>query len=655
MPTFTPVDHDPFADESSSAPRFTPVEHDPFASEKPTALEKAVEPITSLPSTYQGMVEESVGQMGRGVGQIATGQPWEVAKGVGNVALGGLGYVTSPINAPLHTIVGKPLEENFGIPHEYSELGASLLLPGSGVTRAIRGAEPLVVPPRPVTSGITLSKGEEAGSTAMRQAEQNFIRTGEPHAQAFQAQREQQIAAENERIAASFNPSGQQIAETPAEAGQLAQEAAQRAAAARKAEVDTAYATARRTPGEIHASALESMPNQIKQDLSLRDEPVIIDDRTTPFANKAIDDLQSRFGQTRMQNKADPFAGPSGFRSFDRNPNVTLSTIDQMRKRLVTFKNDAYASGNKADGRAAKAVLSAFDDRIDEAVNSNLFTGSPDAVKAWNNARAAHADYKTEFFAGKNDPAGRVVEKILGKYTNNPTSPQDVARYFTGGQGVTSSSLNINVANRMKTILGEQSPEWAAIKQGVFRNLVETPEGVANYGTDKLATRLGKFVNSDLGKALYSPDEQRTLQAYSNLMRKITMPPGSYNPSAPGINKAIGVVSSNLGRMLGAVIGRHIIPIPVVGEIAGAGTAAGVGHVAGRMQMANMAKQLPLVSDQIKVWQKAANKATRQSNADWSAVAKLPQTQQLSNSLSRLGIDFQSMLPAEGSPQDNRQ
>jgi hypothetical protein len=103
------------------------------------AIKKAFEPITSIPAEYQRQVQGGVEQMARGVQQIGGGSP---LSGIGNVALGGLNYVTAPINAPMHTIVGKPLEENFGIPAAVSETVGSMLLPiPKGLPRFGRAVE----------------------------------------------------------------------------------------------------------------------------------------------------------------------------------------------------------------------------------------------------------------------------------------------------------------------------------------------------------------------------------------------------------------------------------------------------------------------------------------------------------------------------------
>jgi hypothetical protein len=119
----------------------------------PSALEKAFEPITSYPSTYNEMQTSARQQIGQGAQQLSSPQSgWDIAKGLGNVGLGTLGYTASPISAALRTVVGRPLEENFGIPKEYSEFAANLALPVIGFTKlpgtkqAVQVARQLLAP-----------------------------------------------------------------------------------------------------------------------------------------------------------------------------------------------------------------------------------------------------------------------------------------------------------------------------------------------------------------------------------------------------------------------------------------------------------------------------------------------------------------------------
>lgn len=95
-------------------------------------LEKAAEPITSLPETYQGMIKESTGQMAKGVEQFQGG---EKMLGALNALAGAIGYTLAPINAPIRSIIGKPVEEATGIPKEYTEFAAQLAVPGAGLAK----------------------------------------------------------------------------------------------------------------------------------------------------------------------------------------------------------------------------------------------------------------------------------------------------------------------------------------------------------------------------------------------------------------------------------------------------------------------------------------------------------------------------------------
>lgn len=110
----------------------------PVPSQTSGWVAKAMEPITSYLPTQQKMAREGMESMSKGVGEIGEGKK---LSGGWNVVTGALKYATSPIEAGLHTVVGKPLEENLGIPHEYSELAAGLALPGYGFTKTKSGQE----------------------------------------------------------------------------------------------------------------------------------------------------------------------------------------------------------------------------------------------------------------------------------------------------------------------------------------------------------------------------------------------------------------------------------------------------------------------------------------------------------------------------------
>jgi hypothetical protein len=518
-----------------------------------------------------------------------------------------------------------------------------------------RGAPP--TPPQPIPTGpldVILSEGQATRELPLIQREQAALRgTSGPAAQAraqeFADQQAQQVVKARDTVTTGLDQFGQKIVASPQEAVELAQKSIQTIAGQRKAGVSAAYDEANALPGEIHAGAFEGITNKIKSDLSAGDNPVIIDDKLTPFASRAIQDVENRISQLKVQNRADPFGQPSQ----EDIQGLTLKAVDQMRRRLSSFRSDAYKSGNAADGRAASAVVDAFDAQVDSAVNGGLFRGDPRAVQAWNDARAAHADYKSTFSAGKNDPAGRVVERILGKGNNPAAIPNDVADFLYGSSGVNPGSLNVSVSNRVKRILGEQSPEWSGVKQGLFSRLVETPEGVADMGPGKIAQRINQFLNGggkELSEVMFSPVERALIKQYGELSRSLEVPQAGANWS----NSAtflVPLLKSASSRMSSLIVGV-LSHIPVVGKVAGPVAGAMIDNMGGAVSNAanakQIVKQMPLVSEAARKFQ-AAVAAYNKANSAPSRVSLGIAASNLSRAFRQIGVDFSmpSMSKAE--------
>lgn len=116
--------------EAGFADRFQPAQDAPLKPAQPQgAIANALEPITSYPETYSQMNRESRDLMSEGATQAGQGGLGNAAIGAGKMALGGVGYVTSPINAALRTVIGKPVENITGAPKELTEFAAGMVLP----------------------------------------------------------------------------------------------------------------------------------------------------------------------------------------------------------------------------------------------------------------------------------------------------------------------------------------------------------------------------------------------------------------------------------------------------------------------------------------------------------------------------------------------
>lgn len=118
----------------SSASTPAPDDHGLAERRKLSPLGKAINPITSYPETYMQMQREGRETTSRGIEQLSNPSGlWDVAKGVGNVAVGQIGYWGAPINAAYRSIAGQPVEDVTGIPREYTEFAGQLATPGLGL------------------------------------------------------------------------------------------------------------------------------------------------------------------------------------------------------------------------------------------------------------------------------------------------------------------------------------------------------------------------------------------------------------------------------------------------------------------------------------------------------------------------------------------
>jgi hypothetical protein len=141
-----------------------PADHGLSARQKLSPVQKAINPITSYPETYEKMNRESREQMSQGVEQIKKADgALETAKGIGNTAIGAAGYLSSPISAAYRSIVGQPVEDVTGIPREYTEFAAQLATPGIGMTGAVK-------PPSAPNFATRVVRGETPSVGALKAA-----------------------------------------------------------------------------------------------------------------------------------------------------------------------------------------------------------------------------------------------------------------------------------------------------------------------------------------------------------------------------------------------------------------------------------------------------------------------------------------------------
>lgn len=209
---------------------------------------------------------------------------------------------------------------------------------------------------------------------------------------------------------------------------------------------------------------------------------------------------------------------------------VGLKEMDAARKRLVVMFGDAKRAAlgpgaTQEDLRAMGRLLHEFDDAIIEAFENGRFSGdSARAAELLRTARASHAAYKQTFASrGPGDEIGRAVEKILGRYTDARATPDEIAALSYGTWAEPGGGKAARVAQRLRTIVGDTSPEWGAHKQGLLSHLMDTPAGHAPLSATARADRIEKFLDGSKGRILsdvmLSRAERDSLRTHARNLR----------------------------------------------------------------------------------------------------------------------------------------
>lgn len=446
--------------------------------------------------------------------------------------------------------------------------------------------------------GVQLTAGQRTGSPALLSREDAMFGGGkgaraQEVAQAARARQSQQIFSAQDMIGDSAGRGRVQL-ERPSEAGGVVADALRDAAAASrqgfKRQYDEAFSgdgvirpeffQGRAATGAAAAGADDLAPplsQRMTRSLVNRDDPVIIDDVITPVANRALqslDDISSLKLGTIGQPGAD-----------DVVTGVTLRGVDQARKKLVRFYQAARA--NPEDARAVQGLISEFDDQVEQAVTQGLFSGDERFLDMLRGARASYKNYQRTFKPqGQGDDVGRAIQSIVER----DATPEQVANYLYGSSKVGSTGRSVRLATRLRGVLGEESPEWAAIRQGAWQKITGVAEGRTPMGPQKMSERIFEFTNGEgrsLATRLFSKDEIEQMNRFARVLKATTAKSGTTNPP-------------NSGNRLSALARESFATISsMIGASASGPAGAAGGYVAGRamtgagdMRAASQARQL---------------------------------------------------------------
>lgn len=375
----------------------------------------------------------------------------------------------------------------------FDEQFQGLQTAGQGIGEQVARQGTVAENPNAAGGILNSDLGEQARNA--RSAQQAAEAAAEREAAAARAGVDDQGNVINEAIRA-----GRPAIEAPREAGELVGNQVRSAAARARGEYQGLYDTASTLPGQFHAATFEGIGTRIRGDLSNHDNPVIIDDLTTPVASKAINYIDN-VSSLRIQNKADPFGAPNP----ENITAINLRGVDQARKGLNTFMAAAQLP---ADRRAVGRIIHAFDDKVEHAISNGLFSGDPQALQAIRDARASYSRYRSTFGPQRqgNTPASADdVGNAMRRIVERNATPEEIANMIVGSGAIGNAGTPVRLADRLEQVLGRDSDAWSAVRQAMWQR--------AQQGRDP-TVGITNLANSTLGRRMFSQVERDAMHEH---------------------------------------------------------------------------------------------------------------------------------------------
>jgi len=196
----------------------------------------------------------------------------------------------------------------------------------------------------------------------------------------------------------------------------------------------------------------------------------------------------------------------------------SMQRVEQLRQDL-----NFHASGadNDADRRAASRIISAFDDWHGRAVENHLMDGSdPNALPAFQRARALNRDFRERFGYNADDPAGKTINKMVRGEPGEHIGPNEIAKALTGNPDRAGPLLDSIYAatgdhpNHQNVV--------QAVRGGFWNHLAGTVEGSEKVRpAAQIQDGVFKFTRGpgrDLAARVFTPQDQALMERHANVL-----------------------------------------------------------------------------------------------------------------------------------------
>lgn len=236
---------------------------------------------------------------------------------------------------------------------------------------------------------------------------------------------------------------------------------------------------------------------------------------------------------------------------------VPFVNIERARQRMLAFQRAAKAGSNGPDQVAIGAVVREFDGWLDDTITDALIQGDQAVLGQAKNARALWQKYRSTFL-GK-DGADKFIRKIV----EDDLAPDQVAGWLFGASTNIGGGQSALVVKRVKNILGENSPEFQAVRRAAWDRITKNTEGKDAFGPQRMASQISEFLDGKgqtLSRELFSDHDRKVMAEYRDMLKVLVPPKKSTNPSGTSydIQRAVGEIQKGMGMLIGGSVGGPV-------------------------------------------------------------------------------------------------
>lgn len=291
----------------------------------------------------------------------------------------------------------------------------------------------------------------------------------------------------------------------------------------------------------------------------------------------------------------------------DAQGDLPIRDMYDARARLTKLRT----SNDPVEAAAAARAVGGFDSTMSDLLAHDLLVGDPDAVNRWRTAIGSRRDFG-QLFEG-DDLINRLTERApRGGQMQLKVDPSDATNYIFGRAGlgfVGKQNLSRDM-ERLRGVLGADSPSWNQLRAEAFSRFAQAGEGAMEGGVRQFsgvkfqkAWQDAQRTEPRLLGVLFGPQDRQLIDQFGTvaarlggvkggdnssnsgvtayaLMKKLMVAPWNIGKATPVLNKVLDGVEETYNtaktrRAVSGTAGRRITP-PVFSPLAPQAIGAGV-------------------------------------------------------------------------------